>query len=102
MTTATITNGHVRAVSANGQPMTLAEYLDDEARSYRSQGTAEAAFVAECLERQAQLVRWTGASAPAEHVDRMEVWDDAIRQREFDRGYTEGYEAGRQSVNHVA
>lgn len=92
------TNGHLRTVLANGQPVTLAEYVDDEARAYRAQGTAEAAFIAASLERLAQLVRWTGASTPAEHDDRMEVWDEEIREKCFDRGYSVGHEAGRRSA----
>jgi hypothetical protein len=85
--------------SLNGQPVTLAEYVDDEARSYRSQGTPEAAFLASQLERIAQLVRWTGASTPADHEARMEVWDEEIRVREFDRGYSEGIEAARRELS---
>jgi hypothetical protein len=28
----------------------------------------------------------------------MEVWDEEIRQQWFDRGYHEGWEAGRRAV----
>ncbi len=88
----------VPTVPVNGQPTTLAEYVDHEAMSYRSQGTAEAAFVAEHLARLSQLIRWTGATTPAEHEDRMQVWDEEIRSKEFDRGYSEGMEAARREL----
>ena len=89
----------VPAVPVNGQPTTLAEFVDDEVRSYRSQGTAEAAFIAEHLERLGQLIRWTGASTPAEHNDRMDVWDADIRAEHYDRGYSEGREAARRELS---
>ena len=89
-------NGHV-------QPMNLAEAIDHEASSYRSQGTDVAIFLAGQLERLAQLVRFTGASTPQEHLDRMEVWDAEIAEQHFERGYAEGYEAGlRQARRHLA
>lgn len=88
----------VPTVPVNGQPVTLAEYVDDEARAYRSQGTAWAAFLADHLERLGQLIRWTGATAPAEHIERMEVWDEEIRAKEFDRGYSEGAAATRREL----
>lgn len=50
------------------------------------------------MERLAQLIRWTGANDPKEHEARMEVWDEDIREKCFDRGYSEGYEAGRRSA----
>lgn len=93
-------NGSVATVAANGQPVTLAEYVDDEARAFRAKGTAEAAFIAANLERLAQLIRWTGATTPAEHDDRMEVWDADIAERHFDRGYAEGVRAARHELGH--
>ena len=72
--------------------------VEHEALSYRAWGTPAGDFLAERLERVAQLVRLTGASTPAEHNDRMAVWDDDIRQREFDRGYSEGIEAARREL----
>ena len=86
------------AAPVNGQPVTLAEFVDHEAMSYRSQGTREAAFVAEYLERLGQLIRWTGATTPAEHIGRMDVWDADIRQQWFDRGYHDGREAARREL----
>ena len=89
----------VPTVPVNGQPVTLAEYVDDEARSYRSQGTPEAAFIAEHLERLGQLIRWTGAATPAEHNDRMEIWDEEIRAQHYDRGYSDGVAAARRELS---
>ena len=68
-------------------PASLAELVDHEALGYRGWKTAEGDFLAEQLERLAQLIRWTGAATPQEYTDRMEVWDDEIRDRAFERGY---------------
>src|SRR5690242_20085577 len=97
MTTTTTANG-VDNRPVNGQPVTLAEFVDDEARAYRAQGAAEAAFIAEHLERLAQLVRWTGATTPEEHTDRMEVWDAEVRAKWFDQGFEEGMGAARREL----
>lgn len=86
------------AILSNGQPLTLAEVVDHEARAYRAWGTPAGEFLARQMERLAQLVRWTGASTPEEHEARMEVWDDEVREQCFDRGYREGLEAGRQQA----
>jgi hypothetical protein len=55
-------------------------------------------FLARQMERLAQLIRWTNASTPEDHEARMEVWDEEIREQWFDRGYHEGYEAGRREA----
>src|SRR5271157_4296775 len=85
-----------RPVPANGQPMTLLEIVEHEALGYRAWGTPEGDFLARQMERLAQLIRWTGASTPEDHEDRMEVWDAEIRDRYWDMGYHEGLEAGRR------
>ena len=85
-------------VPSNGQPMTLAEVVDHEAMAYRAWGTPAGEFLARQMERLAQLVRWTGAGTPQEHEARMEVWDDEVRDQWFDRGYQEGFEAGRREA----
>jgi hypothetical protein len=69
------------------KPTTLAELVDHEALAYRAWHSPEGDFLAEQMERLAQLIRWTGASTPREHADRMEVWEDEIRDRAFERGY---------------
>ena len=87
-----------QAVPANGQPRTLAEIVDHEAMGYRAWGTPTGEFLARQMERLAQLIRWTGADDPIEHEARMEVWDEEIREQWFDRGYHEGWEAGRSAA----
>ncbi len=69
------------------EPATLAELVDHEALAYRAWHTPEGDFLAEQMERLAQLIRWTGATTPREYTDRMEVWEDEIRDRAFERGY---------------
>jgi hypothetical protein len=88
----------VPTVPVNGQPVTLAHFVDDEARSYRAWHTPEGDFLAEHLERLGQLIQWTGATTPAEHTDRMDYWDVEIRTKEFDRGYSEGVAATRREL----
>ena len=66
------------------------EQIDQEALGYRSWKTPVGDFLARQMERLAQLVRWTGATSPEEHEDRMAVWDDEIRSQWFDRGFEEG------------
>jgi hypothetical protein len=83
---------------ANGQPLTLAEVVDHEAMGYRAWGTPVGDFLARQMERLAQLVRWTDAATPEDHEARMEVWDEEIREQWFERGYHEGYEAGRRDA----
>ncbi|MDE2100044.1 MAG: hypothetical protein KGL39_22510 [Patescibacteria group bacterium] len=80
----------------NGQPRTLAEAVDHEALAYRAWNTPTGDFLAEAMERLAQLIRWTGATTPQEHQDRMGIWDDDVRRQWEDRGYTAGIEAGRR------
>jgi hypothetical protein len=96
MTTAT--NGQVRTVPANGQPTTLAQVVDDEARAYRAWRTPEGDFLAEQLERVVQLIAWTGATTPDEYRDRLEVWDRQLADDSYRRGYAEGYEAARREL----
>jgi len=75
----------------------MVETVEHEALGYRVCGTPEGDFLARQMDRLAQLIRWTGATTPREHEDRMEVWDSEIAERHFDRGYSEGFEAGRRS-----
>ena len=80
---------------SNGEPRSLPEMIDDEARAYRDRGDSFAVFLADNLERLAQLVRLTHASTPEEHSERIEILDDEIRAKWFDRGYEAGLEAAR-------
>ena len=68
---------------ANGQPVTLAEQIDHEALACRSRGDSIGHFLADHLDRLSQLVRWTGAETPEQHEERMDVWDDQIRVRQY-------------------
>ncbi len=83
-------------VPSNGEPQSLPEMIDDEARAYRDRGDSFAQFIADHLDRLGQLVRWTGANTPEDHDSRMEVWDDQIRVNQYDRGYEDGLDAARR------
>src|SRR5262245_46261989 len=83
-------------VPVNGQPLTLAEQIDHEALSYKARGDSIGQFIADYLDRLAQLLRWTRANTPEEHDSRMEVWDDEIRAKFYDRGYEDGLESARR------
>ncbi len=83
-------------VPCNGQPLTLAEVVEHEAMGYRAWGTPTGDFLSSQMERLAQLLRWTDAKTPQAHEDRMQVWEQEIREQWFERGYHEGFEAGRR------
>ena len=72
------------------------EIVEHEALGYSAWGTPEGEFLARQMDRLAQLIRWTGASTPEDHEDRMEVWDAEIRDRYWDMGFHEGLVAGRR------
>jgi hypothetical protein len=91
-------DGHVRSVPANGQPTTLPEVVEHEARAYRAWRTPEGDFLAEQLERVAQLIAWTRAASPDEYRDRLEIWDRQIADDHHRRGFAEGYEAARKEL----
>ena len=82
-------------VPSNGEPLSLPEMIDAEARAYRDRGDSNGQFIADDLERLAQLVRLTHATTPEEHAERIEILDDEIRAKWFDRGYEAGLEPGR-------
>jgi hypothetical protein len=86
----------IEHVPLNGQPATLAETIDHEALAYRAWKTPTGDFLATKLEELATLVRWTGAATPADHIDRMDVWDAEIAEQHFDRGYREGFAAAQR------
>ena len=72
----------------------LLDYIEAQAREYRSLGAPSARFVAEQLERTAQLLKFTGAETPEQFADRVFANEEAVKEAEFERGYQEG----RQSV----
>jgi hypothetical protein len=63
----------VAAVPANGEPAGLAEVVEHEALAFKAWGNPTGDFLAREMGRLAQLVRWTAASTPQEHEERMEV-----------------------------
>ena len=96
MTTTSATNGQTSTVPINGQPTTLLETVQHEARAYRAWETPIGDFLAEQLERVAQLIAWTRATSPDEYRDRLEIWDRQIADDHHQRGFAEGYEAARK------
>jgi hypothetical protein len=87
---------HHSVTAPNGEPQTLADIVADEARAYRDRADSIGSFIADHLDRLAQLVRWTHATTPEDHDDRMEVWDTEISARTYDRGYEDGLDAARR------
>jgi hypothetical protein len=69
-------------------------YICELISAHRDKGTAEDRFVAEQLERVAQLLRFTGATTADEFAARVELNEQWARQAEFDRGWN----AGRASL----
>ena len=53
------------------------------------------------MERLAQLIRWTGAESPQQHDDRMEVWEEEVRQQHYDQGFTSGRIRGIEEAKSV-
>ena len=84
------------SLPVNGQPKPWSRLSSMRHSGYRAWGTPEGDFLARQMERLAQLIRWTGASMPEDHEDRMEVWDAEIRDRYWDMGFHEGLVAGRR------
>ncbi len=85
-------------IPRNGQPLSLAEVVEHESMGYRAWGSPTGEFLARQMERLAQLIRWTNANSPEDHEARIEAWDQEIRDQWFERGYEEGFEAGRREA----
>ena len=83
-------------VPSNGQPTQFLEVVEHEAMGYRAWGTSTGRFLAEQMSRIAQLIRWTGATTPEDHEDRMEIYDRELRDRFYEQGYQDGQEDGRR------
>jgi hypothetical protein len=83
-------------VPSNGQPTQFLEVVEHEAMGYRAWGTSTGRFLAEQMSRIAQLIRWTGATTPEDHEDRMEIYDRELRDRFYEQGYQDGREDGRR------
>jgi hypothetical protein len=71
----------------------LLAYVKAQAREYRSLGAPSARFVAEQLERTAQVIRFTGAETPEQYADRVFANEQAVQEQHFERGYQEGRES---------
>jgi hypothetical protein len=51
-------------VPSNGEPESLSEIVDDEARAIRDRGDLVGVSIAKHLEKLAGLIRWSGAKTP--------------------------------------
>ena len=65
-------------------------FTNELIRRHRAAGSPEDRFIAEQLERIAQLLRFTGAPTAAEFWARVEANEQWARQAEFDRGWRDG------------
>ena len=74
---------------AGGAP-SLADLVAAEADRLRRSASPIGGFLADQLERVAQLVRWTGATTPEEHQDRIEVWEEQAREHAYEMGRQAG------------
>jgi hypothetical protein len=69
-------------------------------RRHRAAGSPEDRFIAEQLERVAQLLRFTGAETAEEFAERVECNELWARQAEFDRGWAAGRSSLIRETNH--
>ena len=82
--------------SANGKPESLLAYIESQASAYRAMDTPESAFLADQLDRIAQIAVWVKATTPLEYADRLDVMDARRDDDIHQRGYAEGFDAGLQ------
>lgn len=75
---------------ATPKPQTLVEWVDHEALGYRAWGSDAGNFLAEQMERVAQLLRFTGATTAAEYAQRIEANEFSVAEQHFEHGYKEG------------
>jgi len=71
----------------------LLNHVKAEAIRLRERGGSHAAFVADQLERVAQLIQFTGAETPGQYEDRVFANEQAVQEQHFERGYQEGRES---------
>ena len=71
----------------------LLNHVKAEAIRLRARRGAHAAFVAEQLERIAQVIVFTGAETPEQYADRVFANEQAVQEQHFERGYQEGRES---------
>lgn len=75
-----LTRNGTGPLAISAEPATLAELVSHEAMTYRAWNTTDGEFIASQLERLAQLIRFTGAKTPQEHLDRMAILDGDARE----------------------
>jgi hypothetical protein len=80
----------------------LADRVAAEARQLRARGDDLARFMADELDRLAQLCAFTGATTPAEHRDRMTALEEGRDEDQIARAYAEGYTRGRHDGRDLA
>jgi hypothetical protein len=61
-----------------------------EADRLRRSASPIAGFLADQLERLAQLVAFTDAQSPRDFADRIEIHERDLLAREYDRGFSDG------------
>jgi hypothetical protein len=81
--------GPVPATIAGGAP-SLVDLVAAEADRLRRSASPIAGFLADQLERVAQLVAFTGAQSPQAFADRIEIHERDLLAREYDRGFSDG------------
>jgi hypothetical protein len=74
---------------AGGAP-SLADQVAAEAARLRRIGSPLAVFIADQLDRLAQLVAFTGARTSQDFADRLEAHESALLAAEYDRGFSDG------------
>ena len=82
-------SGEVPAPIAGGAP-SLADRVAAEADRFRRSGSPLAGFLADQLERLAQVIAFTGAQSPQDFVDRLDVHERDLLASEYDRGFADG------------
>ena len=79
----------IPAPIAGGAP-SLADRVAAEADRFRRSGSPLAGFLADQLERLAQVVAFTGAQSPQDFADRLDVHERDLLASEYDRGFADG------------
>ena len=81
--------GPAPAPIAGGAP-SLADRVAAEADRFRRSGSPLAGFLADQLERLAQVIAFTGAQSPQDFADRLDVHERDLLASEYDRGFADG------------
>jgi hypothetical protein len=73
--------------------MSLFHHVRDEILRLRAQESRSGNFMADQLERVAQIIVFTGAETPEQYADRVFANEQAVQEQHFERGYQEGRES---------